>query len=423
MNERRNVVHVSTADTEGGAARAAYRIHTGLRKIGWQSRMLVGRKGSYDPDVEAVYGNNQATKWSGYFIDKITRQFGIAYQWFPWSGRLSSHPWFRDADVIQLFNLHGGYFPIGLLPQLSRHKPLVWRLSDMWSMTGHCVYSGECTRWKNGCGKCPIPQDYVELGIDTSALLWKQKASLYAKCDITVVAPSSWTERLARESPLLGQFPIHRIPNGLDTFMFRPIPRSVACDVMRFDPNIKRILFVAHGLDNNLRKGGSALMEALHLMGPQPGVELLLAGVGGSSWDQAGLPIPVRRAGYILDDRLMAALYSCADVMVVPSAVENLPNTLLEAMACGLPAVAFDVGGMADAVNDGVTGFLVAQHDISAMSRKILVLLGDKDLRIQMGARARLLIEKEFSDTIQTERFDGLYRTVISRRQSQSVFA
>lgn len=421
MNQRGNVVHLSTADTEGGSGRAAYRIHAGLRQLGWHSRMLVGRKGSYDPDVDMVYGNSQASKWSGYFIDKATRHLGLAYQWFPWSHRLANHSWFRDADIIQLFNLHGGYFPIGLLPELSHHAPLVWRLSDMWAMTGHCAYSGECTRWKSGCGKCPVPQDYVELGIDTSALLWRQKARLYAKCDITIVAPSSWTERLARESPLLGQFPVHRIPNGLDTGTFRPIPRAAACEIMQCDPGIQRILFVAHGLDHNPRKGGAALMDALRLMGPQPGVELLLAGVGGNTWDQAGLPIPVRRAGYISDDRLMAALYSCADIMVVPSAVENLPNTLLEAMACGLPAVAFDAGGMADAVHDGVTGFLVAQDDVAALSQRIFRLLGDEGLRMRMGAGARRLIEQEFSDEIQADSFAALYRAVVARRAGRSV--
>jgi glycosyltransferase involved in cell wall biosynthesis len=416
-----SVVHLSTADNEGGSGRAAYRIHSGLRQLGWQSRMLVGRKGTHDPDVEAVHGDRLVSKWSGYFIDKATRQLGLAYQWFPWSHRLASHPWFRDADIIQLFNLHGGYFPIGLLPALSRHAPIVWRLSDMWAMTGHCVYSGECSRWKSGCGKCPVPQDYVELGIDTSALLWRQKARLYAKCDITVVAPSSWTERLARESPLLGQFPVHRIPNGLDTGTFRPIPRAAACEIMRCDPGIQRILFVAHGLDHNPRKGGAALMEALRLMGPQPGVELLLAGVGGLTWDQAGLPIPVRRAGYISDDRLMAALYSCADIMVVPSAVENLPNTLLEAMACGLPAIALDAGGMADAVQDGVTGYLVGQDDVGGFSARIEQLLNDNNLRAGMGIKARQLIEREFTSSIQADRFAAMYNAVVARRAGRSV--
>jgi glycosyltransferase involved in cell wall biosynthesis len=416
MSHRGKVVHLSTADNDGGSGRAAYRIHEGLRQLGWQSRMLVGRKGTNDPDVETVFGSSQASRWSGYLIDKMTRQLGLSYQWFPWSNRLAGNPWFQDADIIQLFNLHGGYFPIGLLPALSRQAPIVWRLSDMWAMTGHCVYSGECTRWKIGCGKCPVPQDYVELGIDTSALLWKQKARLYAKCDITVVAPSSWTERLARESPLLGQFPVHRIPNGLDTRMFRPIPRAMACEVMGYDPSIKRILFVAHGLDNNPRKGGRVLMEALRLIGPQPGVELLLAGVGGYTWEQAELPIPVRRAGYIADDRLMATLYSCADIIVIPSTLENLPNTLLEAMACGLPAVALNVGGVIDAVHEGATGYLVDQQDITGFSARIEQMLRDDDIRVKMGMMARQLIEKEFTSSIQANRFDALYGEILARR-------
>jgi glycosyltransferase involved in cell wall biosynthesis len=417
MSHRGKVVHLSTADNDGGSGRAAYRIHERLRQLGWQSRMLVGRKGSYDPDVDTVFGNSQASRWLGYFLDKATRHLGLAYQWFPWSSRLANHPWFQDADIIQLFNLHGGYFPIGLLPKLSRHAPLIWRLSDMWAMTGHCVYSGNCERWRSGCGKCPQTKGYVELGIDTSAMLWKQKAGLYAQCDITVVAPSSWTERLARESPLLGMFPVQRIPNGLDSQVFRPIPRDVACEIMQYDPAVRRILFVAHGLDNNPRKGGPTLMDALRLIGPQANVELVLAGVGGSTWEQAGLPISVRRAGYITDDRFLAALYSCADLMVVPSAVENLPNTLLEAMACGLPVVALDAGGMADAVQDGVTGYLVGQHDTAGLSKRIRQLLYDSDLRRGMGKAARQLIEQEFTSAIQADRFATLYGETIARRK------
>jgi glycosyltransferase involved in cell wall biosynthesis len=189
---------------------------------------------------------------------------------------------------------------------------------------------------------------------------------------------------------------------------------------MQYDPAVRRILFVAHGLDNNPRKGGSTLMEALRLIGPQANVELLLAGVGGRTWEQADLPIPVRRAGYITDDRFMAALYSCADLIVVPSAVENLPNTLLEAMACGLPAVAMDAGGMADAVQEGGTGYLVGQEDIAGFSARIQKLLNDDALRVEMGIKARQLIEREFTSSIQANRFAALYGEILASRESRS---
>ena len=416
MRVSRSVLHFSTADNEGGSGRAAYRIHSGLRGLGWKSRMLVGRKGTQDPDVDTVHDGSLLTRGAGLAIDVASRKLGLAYQWFPWSNRIANHPWLKNVDIIQLFNLHGGYFPIGLLPALSRMAPIVWRLSDMWAMTGHCVYSEGCERWQLGCGKCPITKEYVELGLDTSALLWRQKDRLYSECDITVVAPSSWTERLARQSPLLNRYPIHRIPNGLDTFVFRPLSREVACEVMQLDPAMRRILFVAHGLDNNHRKGGELLMNVLRLLGPCPGVELLLVGVGGTSWEQARLPLPVRLAGYITDDRFMAAVYSCSDLIVVPSIVENLPNTLLEGMACGLPAVALNTGGMADAVIDGQTGYLVEPSDNAGFAARIRQLLYNYKLRISMGISARALIKSEFNNEIQAQRFDDLYSETISRR-------
>jgi glycosyltransferase involved in cell wall biosynthesis len=419
MSTIRSVVHLSATDNEGGSGRSAYRIHNGLRDLGWRSRMLVGLQVTQDPDVQTVHGGGRLTRTAGRWVDQATRRVGLAYQWQLWGGRLARHKWLREADIIQMFNLHGGYFPIRLLPAMSKRAPLVWRLSDMWPMTGHCVYSGDCERWKIGCGECPITHEYVELGIDTTAFLWRQKDRLYADCDITVVAPSSWTERLARESPLLGRFPVHRIPNGLDVETFHPMSREAACEALGYDPAVRRMLFVAHGLDNNPRKGGDALMEAVRQLGSRRGVELLLAGVGGESWEQADLPIPVRRAGYINDDKRMAMVYAAADMIVVPSAVENLPNTLLEAMACGLPAVAVKAGGMADAVRDGETGYLVAQGDIAGLAVRLDMLLDDESARNRMGAAGRQLIEREFSRDIQAERFATLYTQILDERRSE----
>jgi glycosyltransferase involved in cell wall biosynthesis len=418
MSTNRSVVHLSATDNEGGSGRSAYRIHTGLRNLGWRSRMLVGLQVTQDPDVQTVHGGGRLTRVAGRWVDRATRRFGLAYQWQLWGSRLARHTWLQETDIIQLFNLHGGYFPIRLLPEMSRHAPLVWRLSDMWPMTGHCVYSGDCERWKTGCGECPTTHEYVELGIDTTAFLWRQKDRLYADCDITVVAPSSWTERLARESPLLGRFPVHRIPNGLDVETFHPMSRETACEALGYDPAIRRLIFVAHGLDDNPRKGGDALMEALRQMGPRPGVELLLAGVGGESWEHAGLPIPVRRVGYIRDDKRMAMIYAAADIIVVPSAVENLPNTLLEAMACGLPAVAIQTGGMADAIREGETGYLVAKGDIAGLATRLGMLLDNESTRQRMGVAGRQLIEREFSNGIQAERFSGLYQQILEQRGS-----
>src|SRR6185436_13361484 len=123
------------------------------------------------------------------------------------------------------------------LPLLSRSRPIVWRLSDMWALTGHCTHSFSCERWKTGCGSCPILSDYPALKWDTTSLLWKIKRSVYSRSNINIIAPSKWIAGIAKESPLLGRFPIHRIPNGVDTSIFRPVEKSDARQRIGVDLN------------------------------------------------------------------------------------------------------------------------------------------------------------------------------------------
>ena len=125
---------------------------------------------------------------------------------------------------MQLYNTHGSYFSHTALPLLSRLRPVVWRLSDMWAFTGHVAYSYDCERWRHGCGSCPYLGEYPALSRDTTAALWRWKNAVYKRSKLTIVAPSRWIERLASESPLLSRFPIVRIPNGIDLERFRRVP-------------------------------------------------------------------------------------------------------------------------------------------------------------------------------------------------------
>ena len=403
-----SILHFSTADNIGGSGRSAYRIHTGLRDLGQQSRMLVGQKVTSDYDVETVHGSIVG-KINNYAADAVTTRLGLQYLFLPSSRRIRRHRWVAEADVIQIYNTHGGYFSHRLLPSLSRMRPIVWRLSDMWPMTGHCAYPGDCDRWKTGCGKCPDLGGYPPLPIDTTALLWKIKNRLYARSNITLVAPSSWIEDMVRQSPLLQRFDVRRIPNGLDLSVFRPTERSIARDILDLDPRRKVILFSAHGVDDNPRKGSSDLIEALKRLPSSRDHMLLLCGEGGEQWHRK-VDMPVKVLGYIADDRMMALIYSSADVIVLPSIVENLPNSVLEAMACGVPAVAYDTGGMKDAVRHMDTGYLARHADIVDFVRGISQLLNDDRLRERMGERAQRLVTKEFEKMRTAQSFLDLYQ-------------
>jgi glycosyltransferase involved in cell wall biosynthesis len=410
-----SVVHFSTADREGGSGRAAYRIHDGLRRRGHVSRMLVSYKVTDDADVDTVSGGG-LWRLADRAATRLTDRLGWQYRAMPSGHRLRRHPWVAGAQVFQLYNTHGGYFGQPMLPWLSRRAPVVWRLSDMWAMTGHCAYAGACERWRSGCGDCPDLGGYPAIGRDTTARLWALKDRLYAKSDITVVAPSSWTERLARESPLLGRFPVHRIPNGLDLTVFRPLDRAAARAVLGLEGERLGILFAANVARDNARKGSDTLEAALHRLGPRDDLDLLVAGVGAADW-VGRVPQRVVPLGYLRDDRLIAAAYAASAMVVVPSAVENLPNTLLEANACGRPSIAFDAGGMADGLRHQDTGLLVPPGDVDGLAAALARLADDPAARARMGAAALALARAEFSSDVQAQRFEALYQTLVEARR------
>jgi glycosyltransferase involved in cell wall biosynthesis len=414
-----SILHFSTADNEGGSGRAAYRIHSTLRELGHRSRMLVGIKVTHDPDVDTVFGGRLG-RLKDRAAEEVTRRLGLQYQFVPSGRRVLRHPWLIQADVIQLFNTHGGYFSPRILPRLAQQAPIVWRLSDMWTVTGHCAYAGGCERWQTGCGHCPDIHSYPPVGIDRTAWLWRQKRRLYARSDITVVAPSSWTEAIARRSPLFEGCDIRRIPNGIDTQAFKPRDRTMARTMLDLDPESKLIVFVAHVLDNNPRKGASFLMQALPYLKGIPNAKLLLVGVGGDSWSEAG-SLPIVRMGYVGDDRLLAAIYNSADVIVAPSVLENLPNTVLEAMACGVPAVAFDAGGMKDAVKHDESGVLVPMGDVEGLARGVRTLLTDDAMRARLARNAVSHIQTHFSKQGQGRSFEALYLELLDARSAAAV--
>jgi glycosyltransferase involved in cell wall biosynthesis len=399
-----SILHISDSDAGGGSAVSAFRLHTGLRAAGHRSRMLVGRPQTGDGDVRSIKRNlawRIADRGCGMVADRLSMQYVL----YPSSFGVAIDPWFREADVVQLFNTHGSYFSHSALPLLSRRRPVVWRLSDMWPFTGHVAYSFDCDRWLRGCGSCPYLSEYPPISRDTTAALWRWKRALYARSRLTVVAPSRWIERLARDSPLLGRFSVRHIPNGVDLGRFRPVRREEARIQLGLDPVRPVVLFSAPDLDDR-RKGGSVLEAALVSLHDLD-FDLVLAGAGSKRDEAHG----ARSLGSLEGERLALA-YAAADVFVLPTLAENLPNSVLESMACRTPCVSFDVGGVPDAVRHLDTGFLAPIGDATALAHGIRTLLADPELRDRLGARARSVAEREFAAELEASRFADLYAEV-----------
>lgn len=411
------VVQINTWDRVGGAARVAERLQIGLRRLGHQPRELAGY-GTENGGVDCLI-----SAWPGW--KRLIRRgilsaedwLGLQYLLIPWSGEFLNHPWVREADVVQLHNLHGGYISHTVLPQLSQQKPVVWTLHDMWPLTGHCAYSFECTRWQTGCGACPDLKTYPDIRVDRTGYLWRRKHAIYAKSQLTLVTPSRWLAGLVRQSEGLGRFPVHHIPNGIDLDRYRQVPKAHARATLGLPQEMPLILFIAEYLDEP-RKGGRELAQALARLPRELTTRVGFMTVGRGA---ASLRLPEHMSrfdlGFIENDALLPEYFSAADVVVCPSLADNLPNTILEAMACGTPAVAFASGGIPEVVRHLETGYLAAPGAIEAFARGLQLLVEDGALRQRLAEQGARLAQEEYSVGLQVQRYVDLYRDVAARFQ------
>ncbi len=421
MSSGPTVLHINGADNVGGAGRAVFRTHTGLLRAGWDSRVLTGLKvKAGHPEIKVVpRRDNLFRKGTMAVVQELERATGLEYQLLPVKREFLNHPFTAEAEIIHLHNLHGGYFPFSILPKLARNRPMVLTIHDLWPLTGHCYFPGllDCTRWKSGCGQCPglRQNDYYPLSIDTTRYLWRKKKSVYSRCDLTVIAQTRWSRELIRASPLLNGFECRTIPSGLDTELFRPVGQEMARKALGIREDARVLFFCA--LDpTDERKGWRSVQLALSKFKadfPQT-VVLLCAGVTDANHDLLS-DLELVNLDVVTNDRLMVLAYNAADLFVCGSLMETLGQTLTEAMACGVPVVAFENSGIRDVVIHMETGYLAADRDIDDFAKGISLLLEDDNLRVRMAAGSRAIALNEYSLDVHARRLISLYRDLLKR--------
>jgi glycosyltransferase involved in cell wall biosynthesis len=296
--------------------------------------------------------------------------------------------------------------------------PVVWTLHDMNAFTGGCHYNVGCDRYKSHCGACP------QLGSDDdrdlSRAIWQRKSDAYPSAidagQLHIVAPSRWLAEEARQSTLFSEIPITVIPNGIDTTVFAPCDDTGLRQALGMAPDDLALLFVADSTTNQ-RKGFGLLLEALS--GLDLGAHVHLMSVGAHEPEIAS-SVTHHHLGRITNDCLLAAIYSAADVFVIPSLQDNLPNTVLESMACGTPVVGFDVGGIPDMVRPEETGWLAETGDVPSLRRTIRQALGDDEARRCRAKRCREVAEAEYQLHHQADAYRQLYREVLASASSAS---
>jgi glycosyltransferase involved in cell wall biosynthesis len=371
--------------------------------------MLVRWKVTDDPDVR-VLADTPFLKMGDKIAGKIGDWTGRQYFYYPSTSRLPAHPWFKEATVLQLHNLHGNFFAYPKLVELSRLKPTFWLLHDMWSFTAHSAYAYDCLCWKKGPAQCTCPlSEYPPLRWNTSELLWKKKQQVYEQSKLTIITPSRWLSRLAQESPLLGRFNVHTIPYGLDTQLYRPIPKDEARRALGLPADAKILLFGSQVVDDP-RKGAAQFKAALESIPEETRRNWTVVTIG-SGDARSAIPagMALHPLGGISDERRLALAYAAADIFVLPTLADNLPNTILESLSCGTPVVSFRVGGVPDAVRHMETGYIAAEKDVNGLAEGLVKLMNDADLRKKLSANARRVAESEYDIRLITKQYTDLY--------------
>ena len=314
-------------------------------------------------------------------------------------------------DAISLQNIHR-YMSFGLVERLPKDIPIVWTLRDMWLLTGHCWYSMDCEKYLGGCPMpCPQKDEWWGLLRPTDREWQRRDRFIRENAHrLIIAAPSRWLAELAKKR-FGGVVRVEWIPNTVETDIFRPIQDRAAVRRSLELPEDERIVMASAVSLDEPRKGIRYLFEALDSIRNQGRpVRLLLVGA-----THAGAPTyGVTCVGSIRDKALLNLYYNAADVFVLPSLADNMPNTLVEALAAGTPSVVFDVGGCPEVVRDGETGFVARAGDVDSLRDCLLkVISQESGAPLEMRIRCRGVAETEYALHLQGKRYAELFSELL----------
>lgn len=396
-----SIVSINTHDQGGGAAKIAF---------------LINSRSNYSPSIHFFVQQKRTSQSSIFEIPEIKQSRFIAWLnemeriggWLDIAQlnplTLFKNKIFQKASIIHLHNLHGYYFSYAILPTLLKHKKVIWTLHDEQLLTGHCSCTLQCDRWKKGCGNCPHLTTYPAVKIDNTEQLLAYKTKWLKEINPSIVCPSNWLASRVKEAfPFLTSVTV--IPNGVNLDIFQPMDKREIRHQLNLPGNAFLILFAAELSTANPFKGGEIINE---LLKEGLGEDVYILTIGGDSVQQSERHLPY---GYIKDEETMAKLYASSDILLYPTRADNLPLVVLEAMSCGLPVIASNVGGIAEIVEDQVNGFLVDEYFTAQKFKEGIEKYRSKSIQnqLEMGRLARKKVESSFDMKKMIQAYDRLY--------------
>lgn len=407
------VVQVHTSNGDGGAERSVRSLHHGLRALGHESLLFVGRLATDEPGVRqipyirGVPGGRRIARW-------VEGRTGWQDIYNPSFRKLADLvP--ADTDVVHFHNLWGGqgYADLSAVPALSSRWACVLTERQNWTFTGHCACFHDCDRWMNGCGSCPRLDLPPAIPRDGTAYNWRRKERIIQSSALTLVGISDHVCELARQSPIWRGKRIERIYNGIDTGVFRPA-ETARRDELRSELGIPgdavAILLAGQTLGGYREGIATEGYEALERLRHLDVVPLLVgdeAAAAAKRHDGAAVVV-----AHCETPEQMAACYQAADITLVTSHVEAFGRIAAESQACGTPVVAFDTGGLKEVVIDGVGGRSVPAKDLDGLVNALQALIADRELRARLGEGGVTYVRENFEAQRIAEEYVALYQSI-----------
>lgn len=397
------IVHIVSQES-GGAGRAAHRISEALRINGNKSTLLVLNH-SGKGQTAGIYGDDSSWK-----LFKLKRKLHSVCHRQPLAGQfyfddlghdISGRQDIRNADIINIHWINDGMLNCSSLRKLTQlGKPMVWTMHDMFPFTAGCYYDQECHRYASGCNECPLANGNMRM-LELIKRQYSKKEELYGCANISFVGCSRWITACARKSKLTASHLITNIPNPIDLEVFQRRDKESSKSMFGIKTKKRIILFGAMSSDSDRRKGYKFLHDAISLLNPE---NYLLVVFGNNGEVQIDDRFETVGIGRISGDEKLSSLYSIADVFVAPSIQENLSNAVMESLACGTPAVAFNIGGMPDMIIHKENGYIATPFHVEDLARGI-----DYCASGQMADSCRSYVVDHFSPQVVGKEYENLY--------------
>ena len=405
-----NVLIVSTHDQQGGAAIAAYRLLEALNRNGVAASMLTLNKESDNVSVVEV-GNILFNKYrfaaeraTIYIQNGFSRKNLFDISIANTGVSITNHPEFKKADIVHLHWVNQGMLSVREIGKIvASGKKIVWTMHDMWPFTGICHHAKECKRFETGCGLCPYLNNPSKGDISYSTYLRKQAA--YSLGKIHFVACSNWLKELALKSKLTINHNVSAIANPINTETYKPKDKATLRQAMKLPINKKIILFAAAKVSDK-RKGIDYLIEASKIIAQKAHNNCMFIIAGGNSKEIINqLALPTVSVGYVASSE-MPNLYNAVDLFVTPSLQENLPNTIMESMACGTPCVGFNIGGIPEMIDHKQNGYVANYRDAQDLANGLMWVLESTET---LAKNAHNKVMKQYSEEIIAKRYIEIY--------------